>query len=298
MAGSSTLRSSTASAGSSLRRSARRSGLGRRSPFSSRDLASNAARRSSANGFSVRSTIRSDELLRREEAAAVLARVAVGTDRYLAVVVAGGFLFQQALVDRPKLLDGHVTVVDESPPLIRLGVAEVVDDGRNGRVRQADTLQQRRGITREQAAVVGRKPDGLVATVDNHAQRRQVVVVAGGDGGEGVLIPCPLGNVVAYPLSKPVVVVPRVVDRQESPVLGIEHEEQPVQEDQGGMAYVGEAFAGCVRKGLNQLGKDLLENHARKVLRNLLLVAAPLRESGVQERGDRAVPQDERVAPE
>ena len=234
-----------------------------------------------------------DELLRREEAAAVLARVAVGTDRYLAVVVAGGFLFQQALVDRPKLLDGHVTVVDETPPLIRLGVAQVVDDGRNGRVRQAYGLQQRRGITREQAAVVGRKPDGFVATVDEPVQVRQVVVVVMGGGGEDVSVPRPPGDVIAYPLSQAVVVVPRVVDRQESPVLGIEHEEQPVQEDQGGMAHVGEAFAGGVRQCPDQLRKDLLEDHARKVLRDLLFVAVPLRESGVHERGDRAIPQDE-----
>ena len=105
-----------------------------------------------------------DELLGSEEAAAVLAGVAVGTDRYLPVVVANRLLFQQVLVDRPKLLHGHVAVVDESPLSFQLRVAEVVHDGRDHRIGQADTLQQRRGFLREQAAVVGRKPDGFVAT--------------------------------------------------------------------------------------------------------------------------------------
>ena len=59
-----------------------------------------------------------DERLRRVEAAAVLAGVAVGADDDLAGGVAGRFALEQALVDGAKLLDGHVAVVDEAAPAL------------------------------------------------------------------------------------------------------------------------------------------------------------------------------------
>ena len=77
------------------------------------------------------------------------------------------------------------------------------------------------------------------ALVDEPAQRHQVVVVAGGRAGEGVPLLHPAGHVVPDPFPQPVVVVARVVDRQESPVLGVEKEEQPVEEGQRRLTGLG-----------------------------------------------------------
>ena len=96
-----------------------------------------------------------DERLGRVEAAAVLARVAVGAHRDLAVLAAHRFALEQTLVDRAELLDGHVAVVDVAAAAVAPGMAEVVDDGRKHVVRQSTAFQQRRGSGREEAAVVG-----------------------------------------------------------------------------------------------------------------------------------------------
>ena len=139
-----------------------------------------------------------DECLGRVEAAAVLAGIGVGSDDDLAVV-ADRLLLKQPLVDRAELLHGHVTVVDEVAIFLRVpGVAQVVDDGRDCFVGQADSFQQRRGVGREQAAVVWRKADGWVASVDEREERHQVVVVAGGHGREGVSVFHPACDIVPY----------------------------------------------------------------------------------------------------
>ena len=60
-----------------------------------------------------------------------------------------------------------------------------------------------------------------------------MVVVAGGAGGEDGAALHPVRHVVADRLPQTVVLVSRVVHREQSPVLGVEHEEQPVEKDEG-----------------------------------------------------------------
>ena len=237
-----------------------------------------------------------DQLLGRVEAAAVLAGVGVGADGDRARAVAHRLPLQQPLVDRAELLDGHVAVVDEAPPLARLGMAEVVDDRGHDRVRQADPVQQRSGVGGEEAAVVGRQADGGVAPIDQPAERRQVVAVVAGGGGEGVALVHAAGDVVAHPLAQPVVVVAGVVDGEQAPVLGVEQEEQPVEEDQRRLARLREIRPLRVREGLHELGEDPLEDHAGEVLRDLLLVAPSLGQGRLDERA--ALARDERLAAE
>ncbi len=195
----------------------------------------------------------------------------------------GRLPLQQALVDRAQLLDGHVAVVDEAPALARCGVAEVVDDGGDDRVRQTDGFQQRGGFGREEAAVVGRQADGAVAPVDQPAERHQVVVVVAGDVGEGVSLVHAAGDVVAHPLTQPVVVVAGVVDGEQPPVLGVEQEEQPVEEDQRRLARLRQIFLFRPRQRLHEPWEDSLEDHAGKILRDLLLVAPSLGQGRLQE---------------
>ena len=63
-----------------------------------------------------------------------------------------------------------------------------------------------------------------------------MVVVAGGDGGEGVVAVLAPGDVVADALAEAVVVVGGVVDGQQAAVFGVEDEEQAVEKDEGGFA--------------------------------------------------------------
>ena len=156
MAGSSTLRSRTAWAGSSRDSSARRSALGRRSLWSS---AGPGLERGQPFVDQRLEGLVDDEVhqvLRGVEAAAVLAGVGVGADLDLAVGAAHRFLLQQAFVDGAELLDGHVAVVDVAGLAVGLGVAEVVNDGGDDVVGQADLVEQGRGVGGEEAAVVGR----------------------------------------------------------------------------------------------------------------------------------------------
>ena len=182
-----------------------------------------------------------DELLGRVEAAAVLAGVGIGPDGDLAGVTARRLPLQEPLVDRAELLDGHVAVVDEAAPGARVpGMAQAVDDRGDLRVGEPDPFQQRGGLGGEQSAVVGRQADGGVALVDEFEQGHQPVVVVAGDRGVGVLVGHPAGDVVPDPLSQAIVVVANVIDRQQAPVLGVEDEEQPIEEDEGGLPDLGE----------------------------------------------------------
>ena len=142
----------------------------------------------------------------------------------LALGAAHRFLFQQALVDGAELLDGHVAVVDVAGLAVGLGVAEVVDDGGDDVVGEADLVEQGRGVGGEEAAVVGREADGRVALVDQAEQGAEMVVVAGGGAGEGVVAGLALGHVVADALAEAVVVVGGVVDGQQAAVFGVEDE--------------------------------------------------------------------------
>ena len=221
-----------------------------------------------------------DELLRGVEAAAVLARVWIGADDDRAVVAADRRPFQETLVDGAELLDGHVAVVDEAPSAARLGVAQVVDDRRHGRVGQTGRFQQRRGVRREQSAVVGRQADGGVALVDQLAERHQVVVVARGVDREGVAVGHPARDVVAHALAQAVVVVAGVVDRQQAAIFRIEHEEQSIEQHQRRLPDLREVRAAEVRERLDQAREGALEHDgrlgpARPAARNAALRPAP-----------------------
>ena len=145
------------------------------------------------------------------------------------------------------MLDGHIAVVDEEPPAVRFGVAQVVNNRGQRRVGQRRLFQQWRGFRGEKPSVVGRQPDGCVAFVDKPEQRNQVTVVAAGVGGEGIPIGGPPRDVVAHSISHTVVVVTRVVDRQQSSIFGVEQEEQPVEEDQRRLPYRWQTLSGGVR---------------------------------------------------
>ncbi len=125
-----------------------------------------------------------------------------------------------------------------------------------------------------------------------------MVVIAGGDGRKRIAFGGAAGDVVAHRLAQPVVVVAGVVDGQQSPVLGVQHEQQPVEQDQRRLADLREVLAAGVRQSLREAWKGALEHDARKVLRHLLLVTPPLGQRGFQKGGRRAGSTDERVAVE
>ena len=195
-------------------------------------------------------------------------------------------LFQQAFVDGAELLDGHVAVVDVAGLAVVLGVAEVVDDVGNDVVGEADLVEQVGGVVGEQAAVVGREADGRVALVDLREEGR-----SGGCsssmryGGEGVVAGLAPGHVVADALAEAVVVVGGVVDGQQAAVFGVEDEEQAVEKDEGGFADRRHGLVGFVGQGLEEAGKDALEDDAGEALGDALFVAAALVEGGFQEGG-------------
>ena len=63
------------------------------------------------------------------------------------------------------------------------------------------------------------------------------------------------GDVIAHRCAQPVVVVSRVVDGQQAAVLGVEQEQQPVEEHERGLADIGEVVitgtsaSACARPG-------------------------------------------------
>ena len=239
-----------------------------------------------------------DERLGRVEAAAVLACVAVGTDDDLAVGGAGRFALQQALVDRAKLLHGHVAVVDKAAAGFASGAAEVVDDrGENG-VGQLYLIEYGRGLLGEKAAVVGGQADGGVARVDLAAEGGDVVVVVAGDGGKGVAGGNAFVDVVANGFTQAVVVVAGVVDGQQIAVFGVEEEEEAVEEDEGGLADILQFCAALVCEGADQGGIDFIEDGAGKIVCDLFFVAAAFGDGVFKEAGLGAMLRAEGVAPE
>ena len=227
-----------------------------------------------------------DERLGRVEAAAVLAGVAVGAHFDLAAGGADRFALEQALVDGAKLLDAHVAVVDKAAAAgIALGVAEVVDDRGQHGVGEAHVFEQGRGLLREQTAVVGRQTDGRVALVDLAAEGGDVVVIAAGEVRKSIAGGHPLGDIVAYQFAQAVVIVAAVVDRQQVAVLGVEEEEEAVEEDERGLADIVQLCAATGGEGADQGGIDVVEDDAGKVIRDLLLVAAAFGEGILEQAG-------------
>ena len=215
-----------------------------------------------------------DELLGGVEAAAVLAGVGVEA-HFDSAVLQHRLALQEALVDGAELLDGHVAVVDEAAPLGRFGVAEVVEQVGDRRVGEAHPLQDGGGFARKEPAVVGREADGGVAAVDEPAQGHDVVVVVGGGIGEEVVVFHPLRDGVSDALPEAVALVGPVVDGEQAAVFGIEHEQQPVQENQRGVADVREVRGRLAGEGSYESGEHGVEHHVGEVARNLLLITSP-----------------------
>ena len=171
---------------------------------------------------------------------------------------------QQALVDRPQVADFQRLVVDEHEgqrPLV-LVPGEPVDG--QGQVAVGDlVLQQEAGdalvpavrlVRRrvEQAAVVGRHVEDRVALVHRLEQLAEPVVERRVLRGVGLFQP--LGHValgdaglvgdLLLDLLEAGRVVRRFPDRQQVPALGVEQEEQPVEQRQRGLEDVGQFVLG------------------------------------------------------
>ena len=177
-------------------------------------------------------------------------------------------------------------------------MAEVVDDGGHRVVGQPDALQQRGGVRGEQAAVVGRQADGLVAPVDEPAQGGEVAVVVGGHVGEGITGLSAPGHVVANALAEAVVVVAGVVDRQQAAVLGVEHDSSRYRKMKAAWRTSARLAPEASASAPDQPGECALEDHAGEVLGHPLLVTAALGERRFEKGRGVARTRDERVAAE
>ena len=86
-----------------------------------------------------------------------------------------------------------------------------------------------------------------------------------------------------------VVVVAAVVDGQQVAVLGVEEEEQAVEEDEGGLANVLQVCAALVGEGADEGGVDFFEDGAGEVAGDLFFVAAAFGDGVFEEAGLGAV---------
>ena len=123
-----------------------------------------------------------------------------------------------------------------------------------------------------------------------------VVVVRGGIRVEDIVVEHAFRDGVADALPEAVALVGPVVDGKEAPVLGVEDEEEPVEEYERRLADVLEVAARRVVEGPHETREDPVEDDGRKVLGNLFLVALPLGQGVFEEGGCRAIGEDEGVA--
>ena len=169
-----------------------------------------------------------NELLMRVETAAVFSRVSVQRNHDLAIRPARRLALHKPLIDRPELLHGQIAVVHKPARAVHFGVAQVVYDRRDNGVGQPCRLQYRRGFGGEQPAVIRRQRDGRIPLVNEGEQRRQPVVISGCHAGERVALLHPPRDVVPPGLSQPIVVVARIIHRQQPSILSAQYEQQPV----------------------------------------------------------------------
>ena len=199
-------------------------------------------------------------------------------------------VFEQALVDATQVRHRQVAVVDPTLEQVLGAPRQRVDQRCQQFVGHGGALQQRGARAAEQAAVVGRHADVVVALVDQakHPLERQPDLGHGaGEGAAGV-------DLVAHLLAnaaQAVFGVALVVHRQQAPVFGVEQKQQAVQQHQGGFAHFvevvvveprarvaavadGVAARGQVvaREGVGQLREDFIEDARAQVLRDLFFV--------------------------
>ena len=215
-----------------------------------------------------------DQIVGRVVAAGILAGENVGADGD-AVAVANDLLLQQTFVDRAELLHAEFAVVDIAPALWRSLEREGVDDIGDYRVAEPDIGQQGRALPVEQPAIVGRQADGGVAAVDGTAEIVDGRPVAGRRGGKHVLQILAAPDILADIFPQRIIVIAIFSGGQQVPIFGVEDEQKPVEQDQRGLAHLGQR---CARRGagdgVGEVGKDLLEDDPGQVLGDPFLIEA------------------------
>ena len=240
-------------------------------------LGAGAERRHGRGGERPQSLVedQADQIVRRVVAAGVLAREDVGADGD-APALRRERALQQAFVDGAQLADAEIAVVDVlAAPVRRPFEGERVDDVGHDRIAQPDAAEQRRAGAVEQAAVVGRQADGGVAGVDGAAEIVDGRPVTGGALGEDVALVLAPPDVAAHLRAQGVIVVARVADGQQVAVLGVEDEEEAVEQDERGLAHLRQRR---VRRGggdgAGELREDPLEDLGGEIAGDALLVEA------------------------
>ena len=226
----------------------------------------------------------SHQVVWRVVAARILAREDVGPngDR---PVFAHDLPLEQPLIDGPELLDAEVPVVDVAAAVRRLLERERVDDIRHHCIAEPHVGQQRRAFPVEQAPVVGRQADRGVAGVDGAAEIVEGRPVTGGTGRKDVAGVLAAADVTAHFFSKRVVVVAVVPHRQQVAIFGIEYEQEAVEQDQRGIAHLGQWRVGRgMGDGAGKVGKDLSEDQAGEAGGHPLLMEAAFLDGALVKR--------------
>ena len=239
-----------------------------------------------------------DEIGGREVAAGRPAHERVRADDDI-IAVPHKLAFEQSLVDRTELLHAEVPVVDVAPAGGGLLERQRVDDVRHDAVAQPDRAEQRGPLPVEQPAVVGRKTDRRVALVDDPAQIVDGGPVARGVGGERIAFVLAPPDVVAHPRPEAVVVVAGVAHREQFTVLGVEDEQEPVEERQGRVPHLRQRRVGSGGgDGAGEIGENAVEDQLRQARGDALLVVRPLVDGPLMERPGIRGAREEGVAPE
>lgn len=197
-------------------------------------------------------------------------------------------MFQDALVDAAEMPHRQVAIVDiggiaPGRPILLVGQAE--DDVGHDRVGQLHTFQNRRGVGREEAAVVGRNAQ-LVVTLGDGAEDSREARPDGGHGRGLWMTGGALGGDLHAQRLQGEIRVRRGGGWQQVAVLGVEHEQQPVEQHENAMlhrieidgAWIGGALGIGLDHRVGQRGKDVVEHDVRQVAGDLPHPILPLRQ--------------------
>ena len=152
-------------------------------------------------------------------------------------------------------------------------------------VAQPDRGEQRGPPPVEQPAVVGWQADRRVALVDDPAQIVDGRPVARGVGGERIAFVLAPPDAVAHPRPEAVVVVAGIAHREQLTILGVEDEQEPVEERQGRVSHLRQPRLGSGGgDGAGEIGKNAVEDQLRQALGDALFVVRPLVDGPLMER--------------
>ena len=143
-------------------------------------------------------------------------------------------VLQQSLVDGAQVTDGEVAVVHETEALARPSLSTGQQVNRLGQVLVADGALLQEGVAGwvEQPAIVGRHAQCFLPAADDLEQGAQVIPQGGllrQVDHAGIHL---VGDVLLDRLQAVLPAVTGVIQRQQPPALGVEQEQQPVQQDQ------------------------------------------------------------------